>query len=258
MSYNMLFEHNVPSRVERQWASRCPLLVADINNAKPDVIGSQELQSYQVYDFVKGTGYTRIGKSLNGSFNNTDRQENEAIFYNADVLEKIESGDFWFSSTPDEPSPADSMTYNRKCTWAKFQHKNSGKQFYVFNMHFYFEPDKDYVREQCANVLLSKLAELPQGYPVFLTGDFNSVLEDSCLVKIQNAGYRDSRGLVQNPEGPEYSYYDFGNLHEYTRMLDHIFVNSMVNVKSFRVDNSQMLTGKIESDHFPVIIKAEI
>ena len=64
MSYNMLFEHNKPEQQERRWHSRVKYAVRTINELAPDVIGSQELQSYQVNDILEGTGYERIGCTL--------------------------------------------------------------------------------------------------------------------------------------------------------------------------------------------------
>ena len=57
------------------------------------------------------------------------------IFYRFAELSPIESGNFWLSPTPDLPSTAEPRL-GRIVTWARFHHRGTGRQFYVFNTHF--------------------------------------------------------------------------------------------------------------------------
>jgi len=254
MSYNMLFEHFVPEQAERQWASRLPNLTSTISRLRPDIIGSQELLSWQVADFCRETGYKRIGKSLSGSVSDTDGRENECIFYNPERIKCLESGNFWFNSHPETPGPADGTTYNRMCTWGRFVVLDSGRSFYLFNSHFYYETVT--FREQCACVLVNKIPSIaPAGVPTILTGDFNADLDESSIMTILNAGFLESRTEVAEPQGPSGSYYGFDFSKSPSALLDHIFITTGITVESYMVDDTQFKTGKIESDHLPVFVK---
>lgn len=257
MSYNMLFEHTVPNEPERQWTSRCSNIIETINSIKPDIIGSQELQSYQLADLVSGTGYSRIGCSLAGTTSDTDNNENENILYNKERIKCIESGNFWFNSSPTVPKPASGATYNRMCTWGRFKELSSGRTFYVFNSHFYVESQE--LRNLCSNVLLERAGSIaPTGSAVILTGDLNAQVSDDCVQTLIKAGYKDSRSMVANPIGPTGTYYNFEISSSPIYRLDHILVNGKVTVDEYEIIDSQMTTGKIESDHLPVFVHLKI
>ena len=255
MSYNMLFEHTVPAEPERQWASRCPNMAATINTLKPDVIGAQEIQSYQLTELLKEIGYGRIGCSLAGTTSETDNNENEAILYNKERLKCITSGHFWFNGHPDTAGAASGVSYNRMCNWAKFQIIGSDKTFYVYNSHFYVETEA--LRLDCAKILTGRIAAPPLA-PVFLTGDFNAEITDSSLKHILASGYKDSRSLASDPKGPAGSWYNFDLSSSPTYRLDHILVNSYVQVNEYEIIDAQIKTGAIESDHLPVLVKASL
>lgn len=255
MSYNMLFEHTVPAEPERQWTSRLPNMAATINSLKPDVIGAQEIQSYQIFDLIKATGYGRIGCSLAGTTSETDNNENEVILYNKDRLKCITSGHFWFNQHPDTAGPASGVSYNRMCNWAKFQVIGEESTFYVYNSHFYVETEA--LRMDCAKILVERISAPPLS-PVFLTGDFNAGITDSSVKHILASGYKDSRAMVSTPKGPAGTWYDFDLTASPIYRLDHILVNSKVNVEEYEIIDTQIKTGKIESDHLPVMIHATI
>ena len=259
MSYNMLFEHNKPEQQERQWHYRVKNIVNTINETVPDVIGSQELQSYQVTDIIEQTGYARIGCTLPGSYSKSNDEENAAIFYRQDRLRLLASGNFWYNDHPDTPGPGLGMTYNRMCTWGKFEDLRTGKVFFVFNSHFFYEPDREEVRMSCARILKENVLKVIGDYPVFVTGDLNSTMEMPPLKFLTGDGQlKDSRRLVRKPVGPDGSYYDFKLDLVPTQRLDHILVNDKVKIRYYEVMDNQQKTGKIESDHLPVIVKAEL
>ena len=257
MTYNMLFEHNKPAQQERQWHYRVKNIVNTIKETAPDLIGTQELQSYQVTDIMEQTGYARIGCTLKGNYSKSNDEENAAVFYRQDRLRLLASGNFWYNDHPDTPGPGLGMTYNRMCTWGKFEDLKTGKVFFVFNSHFFYEPDREEVRMSCARILKENVLKVIGDYPVFVTGDLNSTIQMPPLKYLTGDGkLMDSRSLVEKPVGPDGSYYDF-NLNEvpYQR-LDHILVNDMVTIDYYEVIDKQWRTGAIESDHLPVLVKA--
>lgn len=258
MSYNMLFEHNKPEQQERQWHSRLKYSLRTINELAPDIIGSQELQSYQVTDIIEGTGYGRIGCSLKGNYSMSNEDENAAIFYRKERLRLLASGNFWYNDHPDTPGPGLGMTYNRMCTWGKFEDLLTHKVFYIFNSHFFYEPDKEDVRMACARILRERVLKVSGDYPVVVTGDLNSTIDTPPLQFLVSGGeLKDSRSLVEDPKGPDGSYYDFNTTVVPTRRLDHVLVNNKVRVLSYEIVDRQWRTGEIESDHLPVFTYLE-
>ena len=62
--------------------------------------------------------------------------EYAAILYNKERIEPLESGTFWLSDTPGVPgSTSWSNTITRICTWARFSDLQTGKTFFLFNLH---------------------------------------------------------------------------------------------------------------------------
>lgn len=258
MSYNMLFEHNKPEQQERRWHSRVKYAVRTINELVPDVIGSQELQSYQVNDILEGTGYERIGCTLKGNYSLSNDEENAAIFYRKARLRLLASGNFWYNDHPDTPGPGLGMTYNRMCTWGKFEDLRTHKVFFIFNSHFFYEPDKQGVRMECARILRERVLKVSDDYPVVVTGDLNSTIDTPQLQYLISGGTLfDSRSLVDAPKGPEGTYYDFNTVEVPTQRLDHVLVNDKIKVLSYEVVDKQWRTGEIESDHLPVLTYLE-
>jgi len=259
MSYNMLFEHKVPEQPERRWVSRLPNIAESLKSLAPDIIGSQELQSYQVRDVIEATGYARIGCTLKGNYSDNNDEENAAVFYRKDHLRLLDSGNFWYNDHPDTPGPGLGMHYNRMCTWGKFEDMRTGKVFYLFNSHFFYEPDRQEVRMNCARILKERVMRVIRDYPVFVVGDLNSTIDTPPLQYLTKAGkLKDSRSMVNEPMGPDGSYYDFDIETAPTERLDHILVNDSVRILSYAVIDDQWKSGKIESDHLPVMVTAEL
>lgn len=254
MSYNMLFEHNKPTQVERQWTNRLPNLIESIRRDKPDVIGSQEIQTFQVKQFVEKSGYGWIGNDISCGDRNHPNAENEAIFYRKDKLEPVESGMIWFSETPMKPGTYSwGMKYPRACTWAKFRMKATGKMFYVFNSHFYVDPDKEEARMNAAKLIVKKIKETGENLPAICTGDLNNSIESRPIqTLLDGGGLHDSYAVAKKHKGPTGSFHGFDTKKAPTDRIDHILVSSGIRVKKYEIINRQWRTGKFESDHLPV------
>lgn len=254
MSYNMLFEHNKPTQVERQWASRLPNLLKSIRRDKPDVIGSQEIQTFQVEQFVEKSGYGWIGNDISRGDRNHPKAENEAIFYRKDKLEPMESGMIWFSETPLKAGTYSwGMKYPRACTWAKFRVKATGKMFYILNSHFYVDPDKEEARMNAAKLIVEKIKEIGGDFPVICTGDLNNSIESRPIQSLlSEGGLYDSFSVAEKRKGPAGSFHGFNTKKTPTDRIDHILVSSGIRVKKYEIIDRQWRTGKFESDHLPV------
>ena len=258
MSYNMLFEHNKPAQPERRWSSQVKYAVRTIKELAPDIIGTQELQSYQVTDIIEATGYARIGCTLQGNYSLSNGDENAAILYRKDRLRLLASGNFWYNDHPDTPGPGLGMTYNRMCTWGKFEDLHTHKVFFIFNSHFFFEPDKPEVRMACARILRERVYKVAGDYPVVVTGDLNATIDSPPLQYLIEGGVlKDSRPLVAVPKGPDGSFHGFNTAVVPTKRIDHVLVNEKVQVVDYAIIDTQWRTGNFESDHLPVLTTLE-
>lgn len=194
------------------------------------------------------------------------KMHHNPIFFRDDKFEILKEGSFYFSPTPDvESSGFDPEKGQRRtCVWAKFREKYSGAEFFVFNAH-YDHINKD-ERLKSSKVLLEKIREITEKeksesektFPLFITGDFNSTLDEECLKEILNSKLvRDSlSSSLRSPYGPT-TRPPAKNSNARRKLIDHVFVSPEVVVEKYGVltDN---VGGVYPSDHFPILIRAKI
>ena len=276
VSYNMLFEYTEPEEPERRWASRCPNALKTFSKYSFDVIGTQELLTWQVRDLTEDGTFGRIGKDNRGTL--ADGVENETILYRKSRLTLLKQGQFWYSDTP---AVAASMwgIHNRCCCWAQFRDRKNGKTFYVFNSHFHVNaPDQKWpnglpftnqqaeeIRLKSARLLLDVIngkvkiegndVNVAYGEPVFITGDLNCTDGDAPIDAIltdTRKKFQDARAMVSRPEGPKGTSHGFKTTTP-TRRIDWIFVSGNAKASAYRVIDDQLKTQAWESDHLPVM-----
>ena len=111
----------------KRWPDRRDAMVKVILDARPAVIGTQELVQEQA-DYLAGhlPGYAWFGEGRRGG----SGDEHMGVFYDTRVLAVEESGNFWLSDTPEV---AGSITwgnlYPRMVTWALFRRLDDGRRF---------------------------------------------------------------------------------------------------------------------------------
>lgn len=235
------------------WDKRKQDLVDLINYYEPDFLGTQEGQSPQM-NFIKENSpqYQFIGKPRT----NDENGEFTAIFYKKDKFEIIEHNTFWLSETPDKISKGWDADYERIATYVLFKDKQSKKQIWVINTHF------DHIgkeaRRNSALMILKKVKELKKkkDVPVFITGDFNSIMTDE-PIQILTKELKDTRAISKSkPYGPEYTFTGFKFPKDENLLLDYIFINenSKVEIQKHAVIDDFYGDGKYPSDHLPVLV----
>jgi endonuclease/exonuclease/phosphatase family metal-dependent hydrolase len=234
------------------WPHRRDLMVRVIRQEHPDILGTQELLSPQG-EFLKQhlPGYTWFGMGRNGNEIDKNGNEHMGVFYDTARLEVIESGNFWFSDTPDKPgSIGKDLLMPRMVTWAKFRDRHSGRQFYYYNTHFPY-PDGEVAeaaRERCAEQILQRLARLPGSLPFILTGDFNTTPGSRAHASLTRE-LHDARTTAPRREGPDATFHDFTG--QASKRIDWILYRG---VKAQAVRTITTHEGKVyPSDHFPVV-----
>ncbi|MFY9173193.1 MAG: endonuclease/exonuclease/phosphatase family protein, partial [Petrimonas mucosa] len=187
-----------------------------------------------------------------------DAGEHSAILYRKDRFEVLESGNFWYSETPEVPGKGwDAVCCNRICSWAKFKERRTGTSFFVFNSHFDHQGKE--ARKNSSLLLIRKIKEIAGDATVFVTGDFNAVPDAEPIRLIHESGLLlDSYEVTEEPP-----YGTVGTFNSYRldspvkNRIDYIWVTHNVKVKKYGVLND-LPYFRFPSDHFPVMIKAEI
>ena len=250
MTYNIKYANENDG--ENSWSKRKDWITDQIQFYEPDILGVQEAVKSQLDHFTKHIDtYKFLGVGREGE----DKGEFSAILYKNEKFDVLDSDTFWLSETPDAISKGWDADYNRICTYALFQNKETKDKFYVFNTHFDHVGDK--ARLESSKLIIRKINKLNQEkLPVFLMGDFNLEPEKEGIEIILNL-LDDSMEESKFTFGPSgtFNAYDFSK--PVTRRIDYIFVNDKVKVKKYGVlSDSKDL--KYPSDHFPVLIITEL
>ena len=234
------------------WPHRRDLMVQVIRKEHPDILGTQELLSPQG-DYLQQhlPGYTWFGMGRNGNEINKNDNEHMGVFYDKARLKVLESGNFWFSDTPDKPgSKSFGQPLPRMVTWAKFQDRRSGRQFYYYDTHFPYQDGKkaEAIRERCAAEIRQRMAQLPASLPFILTGDFNTTPDSKTHASLTQV-LHDARESAPRQDGPAATFHGFTG--HATDRIDWILYRG---VKANDVRTITTHDGKVyPSDHFPVV-----
>ncbi len=233
----------------KSWFYRAHLLIDDINSVKPDIIGFQEV-SFMHYAYLQDAM-----PDYDSEIAYRDKSilsEGCPIFYRTDQFEKIDSGSFWLSETPDVMSKSWGAAHYRICTYIILKNISTGKEFVVFNTHL--DHVSDEARVEGIKVVLNKIAEL-NNIPAFLMGDFNAKPNSETILSTREY-FDDSHNIAAyTDEGP--TYHKWGKQPNRER-IDYIMISKDKSIVSeYRiVDNCH--DGVYSSDHAPIYIKVKL
>ena len=252
-SYNLRMD--TPSDGENSWSHRKEMVKELIRFYDFDIVGTQEGFKHMLDDILELGNYAYVGV---GRDDGQDAGEHSAILYRKDRFEVLESGNFWYSETPEVPGKGwDAVCCNRICSWAKFKERRTGTSFFVFNSHFDYQGKE--ARKNSSLLLIRKIKEIAGDATVFVTGDFNAVPDAEPIRLIHESGLLlDSYEVTEEPP-----YGTVGTFNSYRldspvkNRIDYIWVTHNVKVKKYGVLND-LPYFRFPSDHFPVMIKAEI
>lgn len=231
-SFNIRYHNSSDSIKGNGWKQRCPVICYLIHFNDFEIFGAQEVLHDQLQDMLAGLpgyGYVGVGRD-----DGKTKGEYAPIFYQKEKFKALESGHFWLSEITDRPNKGWDAALPRICTWAKFRDKESGFEFYFFNLHM------DHVgveaRKNSAKLVLKKITEMCDDKPVILTGDFNvdqhspnyAVLEGSDL-------------LEDSYEAAKIRYAENGTFNNFKpemftdSRIDHVFVSPGFTVERYGV-----------------------
>ncbi len=170
MTFNIANGLDTEDDGENAWQFRAPLNVATMRRYAPDLIGFQQLDDGNLETYqheLPDYSYT-----LGVPSDELDHPSYNAIFWNANRLQLMESGGFYLSETPDRWSLGWDATYVKSINWARFSTSDGGDTFLHLNTHF--EHIGETSRVESVRLVLGRMDELrKQDLPVIFTGDFN-------------------------------------------------------------------------------------
>lgn len=243
-----------------------------------DIFGTQEGFKHQLNDMLAELpGYAYIGV---GREDGKDLGETSAIFYRTDLFDLLDHGDFWLAEDTTKPALGWDAACIRICTWGKFRHKPSGKEFLYFNLHM--DHIGKVARIESAKLIMEKMKEFGSELPAFLSGDFNVDQTSDAYASIVSDGrLKDSFTAAEFVFAPVGTFNSWQTDAYSNQRIDHIFVSPEVKVLKYGILTDTYRTAdtsaeaikaidapevvKIEkaeartpSDHFPVRITVEL
>ena len=276
---------------QRYWRNSCRAVSELISKMDCDVMGLQEVTD-TVYGFrtykdgvrrdlrsLLGNGWSWVifpSTSTSNSLSVYNIGSGDAIIYKPSVLTLEDSGRKWLAGLRTRPGTPDSYgTSPRTCTWAKFTHKSSGKQFYFLTVHLDLpdlgpDSDKNLPQDRNARELIEWFAPetVPEGVPSIICGDVNCTDGSSAYDILLSGRWRDSRDIMAAEGSLDYveRYWKGTSVLKNESDLstwrpDHIFVDGL-KLSSYKVVRDRMETqdGTLHypSDHLPVVVIANM
>ncbi len=245
-SYNLRMD--TPRDSLNAWPHRKENVKALIQYHDFDIVGTQEGFIHQVKGLLEMPGYAYFGA---GRDDGEQAGEHSAIVYKKDRFQVVDSGNFWLRETPETPGLGwDATCCNRICSWVKFNDRHTGKDFFVFNVHF--DHQGVVARQESGKLMVAKIAEIAKDSPVICTGDFNST-PDTEQIKGMAVVVNDAYTVSQMPPyGPVGTSNGFRFTAPLKNRIDYVFVS-----KHFEVQKYAVLTDakdqRYPSDHLPVV-----
>lgn len=231
-TYNIRQLNGGDDKAGNGWERREPVMAKLIRFHGFDIFGTQEgfkSQLEQLKADLPGYDYIGIGRD-----DGKEAGEHSAIFYRTDMFDLVKHGDFWLSEHPDRPGLGWDAVCVRICTWGRFRHKATGKEFLFFNLHMDHVGTK--ARTESAKLIKQKIDEFGPELPVFLTGDFNVDQRSESYATITEGGVLtdafERAALVYAPNGTFNHYRTDGFTDQ---RIDHIFASPSVEVEKYGV-----------------------
>lgn len=245
MSFNIL----CGGRGKNWWTKRKPLVRDVIKKYNPDTFGLQEAHykwmRYLSWSFRKDYNYVGVGRD-----DGNKKGEFSPVFYKKDKYEVVDKGNFWLSETPEKPGKGWDAVCVRICSYVVLKDKQTGQKFAHFNTHL--DHVGDVARSEGAKLIADR-ADMFQGIPTIVTGDFNVNPSSGAYRTITEAGFVDARTL--DADANDVNTYN-GFEENDSEMIDFVFVKY-----GFKVKSCNTITDKAGdrfiSDHYPVLAELE-
>jgi endonuclease/exonuclease/phosphatase family metal-dependent hydrolase len=212
---------------KKGWFYRADLIIDDIEEEKPGIIGFQEATKWHYSYLVDSLkGYDSVITYRDDAFNS----EGCPIFYNTELYTLVDKGSFWLSETPDVPSKSWGAQYNRVCSYVILTEKTTKQDFVVFNTHLSHVSDE--ARINGIQVVLDKISQFGS-LPSVIMGDFNAE-EGSVTYNSVTENFLDAKYETENSS--ELHTYNGWNNPEKFKRIDYFMISKKgIKVNSYNV-----------------------
>lgn len=238
------------------WQYRKDVAAEIIRKNNVDIVGGQEVFLNQLNDLKERLPeYNSVGV---GREDGAEKGEFSPLLYRKDKFTEEKSGTFWISETPEVAgSMGWDAAYMRVASWAILKDNSTGRRIFAINTHL------DHVgvtaRNEGTKLILNKIAELSEGLPVILMGDFNTTADSDAYKNITNPEKEghliDSKSIAAKVTGTDWTFHDFGRLPDDKReRIDYIFVSKQIKVSEYET-TADKLNDIFLSDHKPVLAR---
>ena len=236
---------------EKSWFYRADLIIADVNKVKPDIIGFQEVSPLH-YGYLQNAMPDYESEIMYRD--NWILSEGCPIFYRTDKYEKLDSGSFWLSETPDVMSKDWGAAHYRVATYMILKDRVNGREFVVFNTHL--DHVSDEARINGIQVVLDKIAEFG-GLPAFLMGDLNAYPDEETIL-FTHENFDDAH-LIAEEADKGATYHKWGTkADDNDKRIDYIMISKgAANVSEYRIVNN-CHNGIWSSDHHSIYVKVTL
>ena len=155
------------------WDKRRDFLIETIKTLNPDLLGTQETLGFQRdYLAEQLADYDHLGV---GRDDGKEAGEMMALYYRRARFEKLDSGHFWLSESPDVVgSKSWDSSLPRMVTWVKLRDRNQPDSPSILFFNTHFDHKGQTARLESAKLIRRKIVEFGKDCRVVLTGDFNA------------------------------------------------------------------------------------
>lgn len=252
MSYNVRYDNSGDG--ENGWSARRDSVAAAIIASGASIVGTQEVLHHQFSDLRRLLpDFDVVGC---GRDDGAQEGEYEALWYDKNRFQCIDSGNFWLSQTPDVKG---SLGWDGACvrmaSWALLQDKASQRRILALNTHLDHVGTK--ARRLGVELILQRLSAIAPDVSAVVTGDFNSGPDSAPVKYITDPAKTfhliDSRTFAGKIHGPAWTFHDFGRAPvEDREIIDFIFVTPGINVIDYSIIDNTARAPMTPSDHCPV------
>jgi len=257
MSFNIRCITNENNEINN-WDNRKEVLVNQIEENNPDIIGFQEIQQgHMEYLTDNLEGYTYYYFTNKGE----DRKyTTQAIFFKTQKYCCTDSGKFWLSETPDESSVGWDARCYRIAAYCTLREYATNKEFNFYNIHLDHVGERSRVKS--AQMIADHVDE--SGLPAIIVGDFN-IGENSEMYDVMSSNFDDAKYVADDVKSNTNTYNAWNQpAREGREPIDFIFfTKGDFEVESYEVLNEDLgaednYADKVyASDHFAIVSEIE-
>lgn len=236
---------------EYPWDDRRSGVFEFLSDLEPDLIGCQEALAHQYDDLREGVA---DGYEFHGVGRQDGNREGEfvPVGWRRERFERLDTGAFWLSETPGEPSVGWDAALPRVTTWVLLRDRITGECVRFFNTHLDHRGER--ARLESARLLARRLRDrLADGETVVLTGDCNCTAGSPPYRTLTAGPMADARRVADDVLGPA------GTFHGFTDgigdRIDYVFVPASLAVASYR---TVPRVRPPRSDHLPVVVECDL